>query len=48
MAKEEQQPTAMPLKQRRKHDKAAAKDSAFRVEKFTVELADIIKADQSM
>lgn len=45
MAEEEQQPTAEALKQRRKREKAAAKDAALGVEKFTVELAGVFKAD---
>ncbi|WP_044275262.1 hypothetical protein [Pseudomonas fluorescens] len=45
MAEEEQQPTAEALKQRRKREKAAAKDAALGVEKFTVEVAGIFKGD---
>ncbi|MBR7213880.1 hypothetical protein E1K68_14045 [Pseudomonas sp. B2021] len=45
MAEEEQQPTAGALKQRRKREKAAAKDAALGVEKFTVEVAGVFKAD---
>ena len=45
MAEEEQQPTAEALKQRRKRDKAAAKDAALGVEKFTVEVAGVFKPD---
>ena len=45
MAEEEQQPTAEALKQRRKREKAAAKDVALGVEKFTVEVAGIFKGD---
>ncbi|WP_330565844.1 hypothetical protein [Pseudomonas yamanorum] len=45
MAEEEQQPTAEALKQRRKRQKAAAKDAALSVEKFTVEVAGVFKAD---
>lgn len=45
MAEEEQQPTAEALKQRRKREKAAAKDAALGVEKFTIEVAGIFKAD---
>ena len=45
MAEEEQQPTAEALKQRRKREKAAAKDAALGVEKFTVEVAGVFKAD---
>lgn len=45
MAEEKQQPTAEALKQRRKREKAAAKDAALGVEKFTIEVAGIFKAD---
>ena len=45
MAEEEQQPTAEALKQRRKREKAAAKDAALGVEKFTVEVAGVFKTD---
>lgn len=45
MAEEEQQPTAEALKQRRKREKAATKDAALGVEKFTVEVAGVFKAD---
>lgn len=45
MAEEEQQPTAEALKQRRKREKAAAKDAALGVEKFTIEVAGLFKAD---
>ena len=45
MAEQEQQPTAEALKQRRKREKAAAKDAALGVEKFTVEIAGVFKAD---
>lgn len=45
MAEEEQQPTAEALKQRRKREKSAAKDAALGVEKFTVEVAGVFKAD---
>lgn len=45
MAEEEQQPTAEALKQRRKREKAAAKDAALGVEKFTIEVAGIFKKD---
>ena len=37
MAEEQQEPTAEALKQRRKREKAAAKDAALGVEKFTNE-----------
>ena len=42
---EEPQPTAEAIKQRRKREKAAAKDAAFGVEKFTVEVAGVFKPD---
>lgn len=45
MAEEEQQPTTEALKQRRKREKAAAKDAALGVEKFTIEVAGVFKAD---
>ena len=45
MAEEEQHPTAEALKQRRKREKAAAKDAALGVETFTIEVAGIFKAD---
>lgn len=45
MPEEQQQPTAEALKQRRKREKAAAKDAALGVEKFTIEVAGIFKKD---
>lgn len=45
MVEEQQEPTAEALKQRRKREKAAAKDAALGVEKFTVEVAGVFKAD---
>ena len=45
MAEEQQEPTAEALKQRRKREKAAAKDVALGVEKFTVEVAGVFKAN---
>ena len=42
---EELQPTAEAIKQRRKREKAAAKDAALGVEKFTVEVAGVFKPD---
>ncbi|MFJ3121079.1 hypothetical protein ACIPI6_31635 [Pseudomonas protegens] len=45
MAEEEQQPTAEAIKQRRKREKAAEKDAALGVEKFTVEVAGVFKPD---
>ena len=37
--------TAESIKQRKKREKAAAKDAALGVEKFTIEVAGIFKAD---
>ncbi|CRM71140.1 hypothetical protein [Pseudomonas sp. 25 E 4] len=45
MAEQDQQPTEEALKQRRKREKAAARDAALGVEKFTVEVAGVFKAD---
>jgi hypothetical protein len=45
MAEEQQEPTAEALKQRRKREKAAEKNAALGVEKFTVEVAGVFKAD---
>lgn len=45
MAEEQQEPTAEAVKQRRKREKAAAKDAALGVEKFTVEVAGVFKPD---
>lgn len=42
---EQPQPTAEALKQRKKREKAAAKDAALGVEKFTVEVAGVFKPD---
>lgn len=42
---EDKQPTAEALKQRRKREKAAAKAAALGIEKFTVEVAGVFKAD---
>ncbi|MDD2054217.1 hypothetical protein NPS46_16835 [Pseudomonas putida] len=42
---EQAPPTAEALKQRRKREKAAAKDAALGVEKFTIECAGIFKKD---
>jgi len=42
---ETQQPTAEALKQRRKREKAAAKAAALGIEKFTIEVAGVFKAD---
>jgi len=45
MAEEQQVPTAEALKQRRKREKAAARDAALGVEKFTAEVAGVFKVD---
>ncbi|WP_338801706.1 hypothetical protein V9L13_05015 [Pseudomonas sp. RSB 5.4] len=45
LAPEEPQPTAEAIKQRKKREKAAAKDAALGVEKFTVEVAGVFKPD---
>ena len=45
MAEEQQELTAEAKKQRRKREKAAAKDAALGVEKFTVEVAGVFKPD---
>ncbi|MGN8278310.1 hypothetical protein [Pseudomonas sp. SMN5] len=42
---EEQQPTAEAIKQKKKREKAAAKNSALGIEKFTVEVAGVFKPD---
>ena len=42
---EEQEPTAEAIKQRKKREKAAARDAALGVEKFTVEVAGVFKPD---
>jgi hypothetical protein len=42
---EESQLTAEAIKQRRKREKAAAKDAALGVERFTVEVAGVFKPD---
>lgn len=42
---EEKELTEEAKKQRRKREKAAAKDAALGVEKFTVEVAGVFKAD---
>lgn len=42
---EEQELTAEAKKQRKKREKAAARDAAFGVEKFTVEVAGVFKPD---
>ena len=41
----EQELTAEAIKQRKKREKAAAKDAALGVEKFTVEVAGVFKPD---
>ncbi|WP_337154961.1 hypothetical protein [Pseudomonas protegens] len=45
MAEEEQQPTAEAIKQRRKREKEAARNVAFGIEKFTIEVAGVFKRD---
>lgn len=45
MAREEEQPTAEALKQRRKREKSAEKNAALGVEKFTIEVAGVFKTD---
>ena len=45
MAEEQQEPTAEALKQRRKRERANEKNAALGVEKFTVEVAGVFKAD---
>jgi hypothetical protein len=45
MAEEQQEPTAEAKKQRKKREKAAAKDAALGVERFTVEVAGVFKPD---
>lgn len=45
LPREEPQPTAEAIKQRRKREKAAAKDAALGVEKFTIEVAGVFKPD---
>ncbi|WP_392889751.1 hypothetical protein ACF6ZU_00310 [Pseudomonas migulae] len=42
---QKQEPTAEALKQRRKREKAAEKDAALGVGKFTVEVAGVFKPD---
>ncbi|WP_460410400.1 MULTISPECIES: hypothetical protein [unclassified Pseudomonas] len=42
---QEPQPTAEAIKQRKKREKAAAKDAALGVEKFTVEVAGVFRPD---
>ncbi|MGF6152025.1 hypothetical protein [Pseudomonas fluorescens] len=42
---EEQELTAEAIKQRKKREKAAARDAALGVEKFTVEVAGVFKPD---
>lgn len=45
MDDEQQEPTAEALKQRRKREKANEKNAALGVEKFTLEVAGVFKAD---
>jgi len=42
---QQQAPTAEAIKQKKKREKAAAKDAALGVEKFTVEVAEVFKPD---
>jgi len=42
---EAQEPTKEAIKQKKKREKAAAKDAALGVEKFTVEVAGVFKPD---
>lgn len=42
---QQQEPTAEAIKQRKKREKAAARDAALSVEKFTVEVAGVFKPD---
>lgn len=45
MVEEQKEPTAEALKQRRKREKAAVKDAALGVQKFTVEVAGVFKSE---
>jgi hypothetical protein len=45
MAEEQQEPTAEAIKQRKKREKAAARDAALGVEKFSIEVAGVFKND---
>ena len=45
MAEEQQELTAEAIKQRKKREKEAAKNSALGIEKFTVEVAGVFKPD---
>jgi hypothetical protein len=45
MVKKQQEPTAEAIKQRKKREKEAARNAALGVEKFTVEVAGVFKAD---
>ena len=45
MAEEQQEPTAEAIKQRRKREKAAEKNAALGVERFTVEVAGVFMPD---
>ncbi|QTH12511.1 hypothetical protein C4C32_18170 [Pseudomonas corrugata] len=42
---EEQQPTAEAIKQKKKREKAAAKNAALGIEKFMIEVAGVFKPD---
>ncbi|WP_338919254.1 hypothetical protein V0M98_17725 [Pseudomonas silesiensis] len=45
MAEEQQELTAEAIKQRKKREKEAAKNTAMGIEKFTVEVAGVFKSD---
>jgi hypothetical protein len=45
MAEEQQEPTAEAIKQRKKREKEAAKNTALGIEKFTIEVAGVFKPD---
>ena len=45
MAEEQQELTAEAIKQRKKREKAAARDAALGVEKFQIEVAGVFKPD---
>jgi hypothetical protein len=45
MAEEQQELTPEAIKQRKKREKAAAKNAALGIEKFTVEVAGVFKPD---
>jgi hypothetical protein len=45
MAEDQHQPTAEAIKQRRKREKAAAKDAALGIEKLQIEVVGVFKPD---